>query len=282
MPGMSGNIQSEHLNRYYFVINQIDLTNLTVVDLASGEGYGSDLLSNFSKNVFGIDISNEAVDYASKKYKKNNLEFIVGSAFDIPLKSNSVDVFISFETIEHHDKHEEMLCEIKRVLKPNGILIISSPDKHFYSDERNYINKFHVKELYYEDFKKLINKHFHKATFYLQNIIVGSMITLDEKNQIIPSTLVCNAMGEVKPFSPLYNLAIATNLEDFSPLNQQIIFNESNLIITHYQVDNIINSYVNSIEYRLGKKIVLPLRFIKKMMVNSLNSLLAMFLKKEK
>ena len=53
----------------------------------------------------------------------------------IPLPDQSVDLVVSFETIEHHDKHEEMMLEIKRVLRPDGVVIISSPDKQTYSIE---------------------------------------------------------------------------------------------------------------------------------------------------
>jgi hypothetical protein len=50
----------------------------------------------------------------------------------------------SFETIEHHDKHEEMMREIKQVLKPDGVLIISSSNQLTYSDEPKYSNPFHI------------------------------------------------------------------------------------------------------------------------------------------
>jgi len=63
------------------------------------------------------------------------------------------DLVVSFETIEHHDEHEQMLAEVKRVLKPDGMAIISSPDKAIYTDKPEYHNSFHVKELYREEFE---------------------------------------------------------------------------------------------------------------------------------
>lgn len=89
---------------------------------------------------------------AKEKYKAHNLEYKVGQADKIPYKSNFFDVVVSFETLEHHDKHIEMMEEIKIVLKQGGICIISTPDKLVYSDKKNYQNPFHVKELYKEDF----------------------------------------------------------------------------------------------------------------------------------
>src|SRR5690606_13277305 len=135
-----------HLHRYAIAMSLIK--GKTVLDIASGEGYGSHLMSFESQYVYGVDINDEAIKRAAKKYQRDNLKFIVGSTSNIPIETNSIDVVISFETIEHHNEHDQMMNEVKRVLKPEGTLIISSPDKYFYSDLRNYNNPFHVKELY--------------------------------------------------------------------------------------------------------------------------------------
>ncbi len=117
----------EHLHRYGIVMPFIE--DKTVLDIACGEGYGSKLLSSKALKVIGVDIDLETIEKASKKYGSSNLTFIQGSADKIPVKDGSIDTVVSFETIEHHDKHNEMMNEIKRVLKPGGILIISSPEK---------------------------------------------------------------------------------------------------------------------------------------------------------
>ncbi len=122
----------EHLHRYALAADICG--GKDVLDIASGEGYGSNLLAQAAKTVIGVDISTEAIDQAKAKYVRPNLRFLRGAADAIPLDSSSIDVVVSFETLEHHDKHEEMLSEIKRILRPNGLLIISTPDKRFYSD----------------------------------------------------------------------------------------------------------------------------------------------------
>ena len=127
VPGIKGDIEIEHLHRYALALELSKGKN--VLDIASGEGYGSYLLSMLAKSVVGVDISKEAILHSSMKYIKSNLTFLCGSADRIPCESHSFDLVVSFETIEHHDKHEEMLQEIKRVLKPDGILILSSPEK---------------------------------------------------------------------------------------------------------------------------------------------------------
>jgi ubiquinone/menaquinone biosynthesis C-methylase UbiE len=84
----SGMIEFEHLSRYYFVNQNFNLNNKVVLDIASGEGYGSNLLSEKAKYVYGIDISSEAIDYAKKKYCKNNLKFLQGDIQRNLLKVN--------------------------------------------------------------------------------------------------------------------------------------------------------------------------------------------------
>lgn len=166
IPLMKGVIEYEHFSRYFFVVNQIELKDKIVVDLASGEGYGTEILSRYAKSVVGIDISSEAIEHAKNRYQKSNLQYFEGDACKIPIDDNFADVFVSFETIEHHNKHDEMLMEIKRILKPNGILFISSPDKKHYTDIPKYNNIYHIKELYYEEFKNLLTKYFRNNFFF--------------------------------------------------------------------------------------------------------------------
>lgn len=169
-----GIISLEHWHRYYLVKNLVK--NKTVLDIASGEGYGSHLLSGVAKYVTGVDISHDAVEFATQSYQRENLEYKQGDCCKIPLADQSVDVVVSFETIEHHDKHEEMVSEIKRVLKPDGLLIMSSPDRHEYNDVTGYDNPHHVKELYTQEFYDLLSKYFSNIELADQRVVVGSLI----------------------------------------------------------------------------------------------------------
>ncbi|UKA29890.1 class I SAM-dependent methyltransferase [Photobacterium damselae] len=121
----------EHYHRYNWVLELVK--DKVILDAASGEGYGSFVLSTVASKVTGVDISESAIFKAKEKYKKDNLNYICADVTKLPFEDNSFDVFISFETLEHHDKHHEMLSEVKRVLKSDGILVISSPEHYFYS-----------------------------------------------------------------------------------------------------------------------------------------------------
>jgi SAM-dependent methyltransferase len=179
LPEIVGEMALEHLHRYAMAKELA--CGKTVLDIASGEGYGSRLLSEVASHVYGVDLSAEAVEHANQKYGRPNLEFRVGSCAAIPMADHSVDIVVSFETIEHHDQHEKMMWEIKRVLRPGGVAIISSPEKHEYSIVPNFTNEYHVLELYRHEFESLLAKYFKSIAMYGQRIVYGSGIFLENR-----------------------------------------------------------------------------------------------------
>jgi ubiquinone/menaquinone biosynthesis C-methylase UbiE len=183
IPSLDGQIKYEHLHRYALCLDFV--AGKSVLDIASGEGYGSMLLSRVASSVTGVDIDTKSVEHASQQYSDfKNISFLVGSCDSVPLADRSIEVVTSFETIEHHDKHNEMMLEIKRVLKPSGLLIISSPNRLTYSDEPKQINPFHVKELYYDELDNLLKQHFKYVRIYGQRLATGSFIfPLNDPNE---------------------------------------------------------------------------------------------------
>lgn len=174
VPTVHGDIELEHMHRYLLVEHLV--TGKLVLDIACGEGYGSALLSRSARRVIGVDNAQDAIQSARMAYVAQNLDFMVGSCTDIPLEGSSVDVVVSFETIEHLTEHERMMEEIVRVLRPDGILVMSSPDKYNYSIETGYTNPYHRKELYAHEFRELVLRHFKTCEFYGQRITYGSSI----------------------------------------------------------------------------------------------------------
>lgn len=214
IPGMPSVIELEHLHRYSLALNLAK--DQCVLDLASGEGYGSNLLSTVAKSVVGVDISPDAVSYSCEKYISHNLSFKIGDCSDLPFESASFDLVVSFETIEHHDRHEEMLAEIARVLKPDGLLFISSPNKLVYSELSGEHNAFHVKELYLEEFDLLLRRFFKNVKIYAQRALPTSVIApLWPENTAYTQFRMAN--GYVSPSAsidlPVYYLALVGNSE---------------------------------------------------------------------
>ena len=213
LPEVHGNIELEHLHRY-LLAKQV-VVGKTVLDIASGEGYGSAMLAQSAHRVTGVDISQEAVSHAQRKYQAENLEFRVGPCSAIPLGDASVDMVVSFETIEHHDEHEAMMREIKRVLRPDGVMIISSPDKLEYSDKPGYRNPYHIQELYRDEFRKLLDLYFKNHSIYGQRVVYGSAIFLENGISTVESyELSSNALSAIAgvPY-PVYLIAVASDAE---------------------------------------------------------------------
>lgn len=176
VPTEHGVIRQEHLHRYAWCLPLVD--GKDVLDVASGEGYGSAMLASKARSVRGVDISHDAVNHAAERYASlDNLQYLQGSAAAIPLADDSVDVVVSFETIEHLLEQDEMMAEIRRVLRPDGILVMSSPNKEVYSDQAGYHNDYHVKELYLNEFQALLEKYFPAVELSGHRMAVCSTIT---------------------------------------------------------------------------------------------------------
>ena len=128
------------------------------------------------------NIHRTTIEHAKATYGHENITFIESSLAAIPLADDIADVVISFETIEHleYDLQLKFLREAKRVLKPQGQLIISTPNKQVYSDRSRDKNPFHVKEFYLGEFEAFLKTQFKYVTLYQQRYEVASVITGDQ------------------------------------------------------------------------------------------------------
>ncbi len=154
----------EHIHRYNFAARWV--RNKRVLDIASGEGYGCyGLLNAGAKSVIGVDIDPLACAHAARKYK---IDVCVGSAEAIPIETGSVDVAVSFETIEHVPNPDRFVYEISRVLRPDGLLIISTPDKNLYSPPGKERNAYHCSEMTPDEFQALLRSAFPKISLFGQ------------------------------------------------------------------------------------------------------------------
>jgi SAM-dependent methyltransferase len=169
----------EHFHRYAFARELVG--GLKVLDAACGEGYGSALLSTGASQVTGVDISDTAVEHATARYPSDKLEFIVSDCLSLPFSDGEFDCVVSFETLEHMEDHQALMTEFRRVLKPGGFLLISSPDKAVYSDQQQNRNEFHLRELYRDEFVSLLRSHFPVCRLWGQKLLFQSAIwSLDQ------------------------------------------------------------------------------------------------------
>jgi len=222
-------IAYEHLHRYAYATTLVK--GKRVLDLASGEGYGSKMMSEVAASVIGVDIDDKAIEHAKSRYGSANLQFLKGSISAIPVTDdNSFDVIVCFEAIEHIEDHDQLLKEVKRLLKADGIFIVSTPNKLTYHDEARDENPFHVKELYFEEFQKLLTNYFRNVTFLGQRVHPGSNIwPIGTANATAVQEIVIERdQSEFEFISgdkrvPLYFIALATNSTPVVPKGSVLI-----------------------------------------------------------
>ncbi len=128
-------------------------------DVGCADGYGTQYLAGYTQSTIGIDYSEATIAEARKKHAaKTNLSFMSGSVPPIPLPDESVDVLTAFQFIEHIHERNAFMRDVKRVLKPGGIFICSTPNAKM-SIARN---PCHVHEFTFDEMEKETKSIFPK------------------------------------------------------------------------------------------------------------------------
>ena len=154
----------EHVYRYGFASRFVK--GKRVLDVACGEGYGAAALQRAgAAHVIGVDLSETVCIHAREKY---GLDARSGSGEEIPIGDGSVDVVVSFETIEHVPDPLRFLDECVRVLAPGGRLIISTPNKGVYASAEA-PNPYHCSEMTEDEFSSALAARFRNRKLYAQH-----------------------------------------------------------------------------------------------------------------
>ncbi len=179
-PESRGAIWYEHWHRYCFAAPIA--RGKRVLDAACGEGYGSALLARDAASVIGVDIGTEAIAHANARYRDSRLHFVQGSVTALPLRDATIDVVVSFETIEHLSAQREMLAEFRRVLTADGLLVLSSPNRPVYNRDGAVANPFHVRELDRYELKALLDERFPQQQWHAQSVASHSLLWSEERH----------------------------------------------------------------------------------------------------
>lgn len=205
----------EHYHRYAFALSLAE--GKRVLDAACGEGYGSALLARCARHVLGVDISIEAISHANKRYaaQQENLSFRQAdvAALDA-LPSASFDLICSFETLEHLQAQEAMLAGFRRLLAPGGVLLVSTPDRHNYSDVPGFKNEHHVRELYRPEFEAMLATEFREVRLYAHKLAFQSLLWSLDGGRDSFMALTLDAQTRVTQgfdYAPLYYIAACSN-----------------------------------------------------------------------
>ncbi|PVE25414.1 hypothetical protein DC522_05835 [Microvirga sp. KLBC 81] len=228
---MGGRIATEHLLRYFFAKQFAH--QKVVLDIASGEGYGSAFLSTAARRVVGVDVSEAAIRYARHRYVDSpNLEFEVGDIQKLAFPDATFDLITCFETVEHVQEPARAIQELRRILKPSGTLLISTPNPERYTREFDYHNPFHINELELDAFESVLRSYFESVRLLGQTSASASVIAplTDLSSIALESTSPRLRVADIealtgrahpKPSAPIYYLAVCGG--DFANIDEEII-----------------------------------------------------------
>jgi O-antigen biosynthesis protein len=226
VPGLAGTpLYYEHAHRYAYSGRLA--SGRAVLDVGSGEGYGAAMLARVAKTVVGLDIAPEAIAHARKTYGDvPNLGFGVSDAELLPVPSASFDLVTCFEVIEHVQHPIELVDEVRRVLRRDGVFIVSTPDKAAYGASRDHEpNEFHVSEMHLHEFEAALAQRFSTVVILGQRLVGSSVmwpLTTDGADApaevVTVSSLGAPLSMPLRDAVPLlYAVAVCTNEADALP-----------------------------------------------------------------
>ena len=149
-----------HLFAYAFAKDTISGNSL-VLEVGCGEGYGTSLLSEHVANIVGLDVDKTAVAHARRKYGSEKCVFTLYDGLKIPYENNMFDAVVSFQVIEHVQDDANFISEIHRVLKSNGIFMVTTPNRTLrMKPGQKPWNRFHIREYYPDELTQILKRSF--------------------------------------------------------------------------------------------------------------------------
>jgi SAM-dependent methyltransferase len=172
-------LRHEHTTRYEWAASLA--AGRRVADAACGTGYGSrHLLAGGALQVDGFDVSPEAIAEARRLHGSPGINFDVADVTHLPTADCTYDLFVSFETIEHVHDDLAMVREVKRVLKPDGTFLCSTPNRTVTNPgipiTRRPFNPFHVREYTRRELEAVLREVFPSVTFLGQSFHGGGYV----------------------------------------------------------------------------------------------------------
>lgn len=159
----------EHRSRYRFASHFV--AGQTVLDVACGSGFGLEMLRAAGARPIGIDYARETL--TSIRVDRPDAQLVHADATRLPLETASIDQIVSFETIEHVPNAAALIRELRRVLKPGGHLVLSTPNRAFGPVERHTANRFHVREFTADELRSLLCECFNSVRLYGQRPVAA-------------------------------------------------------------------------------------------------------------
>jgi SAM-dependent methyltransferase len=139
-------------------------------------GFGSRLLAETTTSVVGLTGSEDAADLARAVYPAPNAEYRQADLPNLPYPEGQFDVVVAFGALENLEQPEDLVREARRVLKQDGVLLISVPDKRAFVDGRNPEGTGYRRGMYDVEFQELLGSHFGRVLVYRQGAVAGGLV----------------------------------------------------------------------------------------------------------
>ena len=174
-----------HLERYLFACATL-APGRRVLDIACGPGYGTGMLLQRGCDAIGADYDEELVCMARSAWGAER--FLVANALALPFADASFDVVVTFETIEHVSDGAAFLNEMRRVLRPGGLFMCSTPNIRYTTHP-----VYHLKEYKPEEFFELVRRAFGNVKRYGQYFRLRDYVR--DRGRLVKDRLMSFAVG---------------------------------------------------------------------------------------
>ena len=156
----------EHVARYRFAGAHVQQG--WTLDIACGSGYGSDMLTQYgAARIAAADVDLPALNQARTTFDDRRINFLASSGTRLPFRNDCFHNIVSLETIEHIQDDLGFLRELARVLRVDGVCLLSTPNRD-YSVRRRQANPYHVREYAEDEWRQLLSQHFAQVEMYYQ------------------------------------------------------------------------------------------------------------------
>jgi SAM-dependent methyltransferase len=171
---MHGLIEAEHRARYFWAAQTV--RRREVLDAACGLGYGCSTLAGAgAARVVGVDVDSDAIA-AARARAQDAVEFLEADIRALPFPDDSFDTVTCFEAVEHLEEPDAALDEFARVLRPGGVLFVSSPNRDVYTPG----NPHHPSEYVPAELEEALRQRWENVRLFRQHPYVASLVTDDE------------------------------------------------------------------------------------------------------
>jgi SAM-dependent methyltransferase len=198
-------MEAEHYVRYHVAARCVAAHD-RVLDAGCGVGWGSEILAHAgAAAVTGIDIDAGAIESAKRHCR--SADFAVGDLLELPFPSATFEVVTCFEAIEHVTDPSRALDEIRRVLTPDGIVLVSSPNPDVYPSG----NPFHIHELRPTELLDAMLARFANAQLWRQYPLMASVLAPDgSPRPAADANLDAKFLSDLTPGHDTYSLVVAS------------------------------------------------------------------------